>query len=172
MKLRAKDRGRREPRKERVLHWLGLQREYVHDTYKVGKKLPEPTVCPRCGAVFHKGHWSWAARPARANEAVCPACRRIADNCPAGTLRLSGSFLAAHREEVLNVVRHQEREAKKEHPLSRIIGITASKAGLMVTTTDMHLPRRIGEALWHAYHGELKLHYAEDARMIRMTWKR
>jgi NMD protein affecting ribosome stability and mRNA decay len=172
MKLKSKGKGFLEPRKERITHWLGLQREYVHDTYKSRKKLPEPTVCSRCGAVFHKGRWTWAAKPARAHEAVCPACRRIEDNYPAGVIRLSGSFLATHREELLNAARHQEAEAKKEHPLCRIIGIEDSKEGVVITTTDMHLPRRIGEALWHAYHGELKLHYAEDARMIRVTWKR
>ncbi|HUJ79635.1 MAG TPA: BCAM0308 family protein [Nitrospiria bacterium] len=172
MRLRAKNRGRREPRKERVLHWLGLQREFVHDTYKLRGKLPEPTVCSRCGAVYHRGHWSWSIRPVKAHEAICPACRRIADNYPAGSLRLSGPFLRTHREELLNAIRHQEREEKREHPLSRLIGIKESKDGVTVTTTDMHLPRRIGEALWHAYHGELKLHYAEDARLLRVSWKR
>ena len=29
-------------------------RERVHDPYKTRLKLPDPTVCPRCGAVFHK----------------------------------------------------------------------------------------------------------------------
>ncbi|MEW6324729.1 MAG: BCAM0308 family protein [Nitrospirota bacterium] len=172
MRPKLKGKGFREPQKERVTHWLGLQREYVHDTYKMRKKLPEPTVCIRCGAVFRKGRWIWAPRPARAHEEICPACRRIADHYPAGTLRLSGPFIRTHREEVLNAVRHQEVEAKKEHPLCRIIGIEESNGGMMISTTDMHLPRRIGEALWHAYHGKLTLHYAEDARMIRMDWKR
>ena len=172
MTLRASNRGVRTPSKEPKLHWLGLQREFVHDTYKLRKKLPEPTVCNRCGAVFHKGHWSWAVRPARAHESICPACHRLADNYPAGILQMSGPFLKTHREELLNAIRHQEREAKREHPLSRLIGVKDTKAGLVVTTTDMHLPRRIGEALWHAYHGELKLHYADDARLLRVTWKR
>ncbi len=26
------------------------------DAYQM-KKLPEPTTCPQCSAVFHKGHW-------------------------------------------------------------------------------------------------------------------
>ncbi|MDF2781538.1 MAG: ATPase, partial [Geminicoccaceae bacterium] len=30
---------------------------------------------------------------------------------------------------------------------------------LVVRTTDIHLPRRIGEALHHAYRGELDFHY-------------
>jgi len=172
VKQKSKGSGRREPGKDRIAHWLGLQREYIHDTYKSRKKMAEPTVCPRCGAVFHKGHWTWRLRPAKAQEAVCPACRRIEDNYPAGILTLSGSFLRRHREELLNVVRRNEKLAQKQHPLCRIIGIKEAKGKMVVTTTDKHLPRRIGEALWHAYHGELKLHYAEDARLIRMTWTR
>jgi len=172
MKRKSKGGGSRQPQKERIVHWLGLQREYVHDTYKSRGKLPEPTVCPRCGAVFHKGRWTWAPQPAQAHEEICPACHRIEDKYPAGILHLSGPFLKKHREEVLNAVHHQEKEAKTDHPLCRIIGIEESEEGIVITTTDMHLPRRIGEALWHAYHGELKLHYAEDARLIRMIWKR
>jgi len=171
MKLRVRTKGVRTPSKEPKLHWLGLQREFVHDSYKLRKKLPEPTVCSRCGAVFHKGHWSWAARPARAHEVICPACHRIADRYPAGVLNLSGPFLTSHRREVLNAVRHQEREAKKEHPLCRIMGIEESDGQVEITTTDTHLPRRIGEALWHAYHGKLDLHYAEDARLLRVFWR-
>jgi hypothetical protein len=173
MKLKSKGRGVRLPQIERIVHWLGLQREYLHDTYKSRKKLPEPTVCPRCKAVFHKGRWTWAARtPAKAHQEICPACHRIEDKFPAGIVHLNGPFIKTHREEVLNAVRHQEEMANKEHPLCRIIGIDESDEEIVVTTTDMHLPRRIGEALWHAYHGELKLHYAEDARLIRMNWKR
>jgi NMD protein affecting ribosome stability and mRNA decay len=171
MKPTSKGGGSREPRKDQTVHWLGLTKEYVHDTYKSRSKLPEPALCPRCGAVFHKGRWTWAPKPAQAHEEVCPACRRIEDKCPAGIINLSGPFLQAHREEVLNAVRNQEAEAKKEHPLCRIMEIGETDDGIMVTTTDNHLPRRIGEALWHAYHGELNLHYGADPRLIRMTWK-
>ena len=39
---------------------LGARRDKTyqedeHDTYKLQGKLKEPTVCPTCGAVFHKG---------------------------------------------------------------------------------------------------------------------
>ena len=36
-----------------------LIQERVHDTYKIWGKLPEPTECPDCGAVWHKGRWQW-----------------------------------------------------------------------------------------------------------------
>jgi len=42
--------------------------------------------------------------------------------------------------------------------------------GLVVLTTDTHLPRRIGEALKHAHHGELELQYDKDEDFIRVTW--
>jgi hypothetical protein len=47
----------RQPRRDRLI------REHVHDPYKTRLKLPEPTVCPQCGAVFNEGRWHWA--PAR-----------------------------------------------------------------------------------------------------------
>jgi NMD protein affecting ribosome stability and mRNA decay len=171
MKRKSKGTAYREPRRDQALHWLGLLKEYVHDTYKSRGKLPEPTLCPQCGAVFRKGKWTWAPRPARAHEKVCPACRRIEDKYPAGILRLTGPSLRRRRNELLSVIRRQEAEAKRNHPLCRVMGIEESADGIVVRTTDSHLPRRIGEALWHAYHGELKLHYGEDPRLIRMTWK-
>jgi hypothetical protein len=43
---------------------------------------------------------------------------------------------------------------------------------IVVRTTDIHLPRRIGEALRHAYRGELDFHYDEEAYFIRVRWTR
>jgi hypothetical protein len=171
MKPKAKGSGFREPRRDQATHRLGLEKESVHDTYKLRGKLPEPTVCPQCGAVFHKGRWTWAARPAGAHEEACPACHRIRDHCPAGMIHLTGPGFDARKEEILRLVRNQEAEAKREHPLSRILSIDEDQGGTVVTTTDTHLPRRIGAALRRAHHGDLDLNYGQDPRLIRMTWK-
>ena len=42
----------------------------------------------------------------------------------------------------------------------------------MVTTTDIHLARGIGEALEHAYQGELEFHYNEGENLLRVHWAR
>ena len=42
----------------------------------------------------------------------------------------------------------------------------------MVTTTDLHLPRRIGEALKSAFDGTLDLDYDEDGYFVRVNWSR
>ena len=165
MKVKSTKAGLRGPRKDRM-----VQEEPGYDTYKSKGKLPDPTVCSRCGALFHKGRWSWEARPAEFHEAVCPACHRIRDKRPAGVIHLSGPFFEGRREEILNAARNQEAAEKKEHPLCRIMEIRASGEGTEISTTDTHLPRRIGEALRHAYQGEVEFHYEKEG-FTRVTWK-
>lgn len=162
---------RREPvtppqRRDRLL------REHVHDTYKMRSKLPEPTVCPECGAVYHKGRWQWGAAEAGANQEKCPACHRTADRYPGGYVTLSGDFLAAHRDEIMHLARHVEEREKRAHPLRRIMDITQQDGSTLVTTTDMGLARDIGEAIEHAYKGELDYKYTDEANILEVKWKR
>jgi len=156
----------RQPRRDRLI------REHVHDPYKTRLKLPEPTVCPQCGAVFHEGRWHWAPRPEPAHEELCQACHRINDRYPAGELTIAGGFVPRHKDEILQLARHQEEQEKAEHPLHRIMEIEERDGAIVVRTTDIHLPRRIGEALHHAYRGDLDFHYDEEAYFIRVRWTR
>jgi len=148
-------------------------RERIHDPYKTRLKLPEPTVCPECGAMYHEGRWQWPEfPPAEAHEELCQACHRIRDEYPAGTLTLTGGFIASHKNELLHIVRHQEEQEKAEHPLHRIMDIEEQPDQIIVTTTDIHLPRRIGEALHNAYEGQLDFRYEEEAYFLRVNWTR
>jgi len=149
-----------------------LLQELVHDSYKAGRKLREPTRCPDCGAVFQNGRWIWGAAPAAAHAARCPACHRIHDKFPAGFVALKGAFLAEHRDEILHLIRNHEAKEKAEHPLQRIIAIVDSADGVMVTTTDIHLARDLAQALHRAYKGELELHYNKEDNLLRATWTR
>lgn len=152
-----------------------LREEREHDSYKRQQKPTEPSVCPDCGAVFHAGRWQWGPRPAGSAEVVCSACHRIRDDFPAGFVYLDGKFLAAHRDELLSLLRHHEEKARAEHPLARIMAIKDEEGGgdgILVTTTDIHLARDLGDALHHAYHGELQFHYNEAEKMLRVHWSR
>ena len=146
--------------------------EYQHDTYKLRGKLKEPTACPDCGAVFHKGRWMWGSIPTGSEQATCPACHRMRDKYPKGFVTIKGPFKDEEHEQVIGIVKNTEEKEKKEHPLSRIMAIESQREGLVISTTDTHLPRRIGEALKHAYHGELELHYDQDEDFVRVTWTR
>jgi NMD protein affecting ribosome stability and mRNA decay len=146
------------------------QQDHVLDPYQGQKKLNEGTACPQCGAVFHDGRWQWAARKDSAAEALCAACRRINDGFPAGIVTLRGAFAAQHKEEMLRLARHQEEAEKGEHPLNRIIDIAADAEAITITTTDIHLPRRIGEAIERAFHGELDAQFEKDGYFVRIIW--
>jgi len=152
-------------RKDRLLQ------KRIHGPYKSPRKLPEPTVCPKCNAVFKAGRWQWLeAWPANAPEKTCPACRRIQDNCPAGSVILSGDFIKQHRQEVINLARHHEWSERSQHPLHRIISIEELPDQVVVATTDIHLPKRIGQAVLSAYKGQLDLQYDEEGCFVRIHW--
>lgn len=152
--------------------WGRAQLAAIEDPYKRAGKLQEPTQCPQCRAVYHKGRWHWGPAPAEAHAVLCQACHRINDKYAAGTVTLAGDFVAAHRADMLAIVRHQEEAEKKEHPLHRIMGIEEGPDGIVVSTTDIHLPRRIGEAVKRTFRGKLELQYDEDAYSVRASWRR
>ena len=166
MSERSINPSKREARRDRRVQ------EARHDTYQLRGKLREPTVCGQCGAVFHKGHWTWGEKPAGAHEETCPACRRIHDHYPAGELTAGGSFFLEHKAEILRLINHEESKEKGQHPLSRIMKIDDKDDGVLVSTTDTHLARRIGDALRHAYQGELTMSYSEDQQFVRLHWVR
>lgn len=154
-------------------HHLDRQiEEVVHDPYKERHRPPEPAVCPSCGVVYEHGAYHWKPRPAGGQEHACPACRRIADRYPAGYLTLEGKFFEEHREEIMHLLHNEESRARSEHPLERIMEIRQEDNRTLVTTTDVHLPRRMGDALSKAYRGELQTKYAPDEYQVRVYWQR
>jgi len=149
-----------------------LIRERRHDPYEARTKPPEPTACPTCRAVFHGGRWQWREPPEDANELACPACQRAADKMPAGILTLSGAFHLAHRQEILGLIRHAEEREAKQHPLKRIMEVTESGDEMEITTCEAGLARSIGNAIHHAYQGELEYQYPEGGSVLRVRWTR
>lgn len=156
----------RQGRRDRLL------RELDHDPYHSKRKIKEPSRCPECGAAFHEGRWSWDAAPADAHEALCPACHRIRDRVPAAYLTLRGEFFAGHRDEIMHMIRNYEARERAEHPLKRIMDTEEQDDGLVITFTDAHLARGIGEAVHHAYKGEIDYEYTKEDIMLRATWTR
>jgi hypothetical protein len=146
--------------------------EVVHDAYRERHRPPEPAVCPSCGVVYEHGAYHWKPRPAGAQEHACPACRRIADQYPAGYLTLDGEFFQGHRDEIMGLVHNEAARARAEHPLERIMAVEEQGGKTVITTTDLHLPRRIGDALHHAYRGESETKYSPDEYLVRVSWRR
>jgi hypothetical protein len=146
--------------------------ERSHDPYQIREKWKEPSVCPDCQAVYHKGRWQWGDAPQGADEHRCPACARIHDRVPAGFLTLEGDFFAAHKDEILHLIRNHEEKEKVSHPLERIMGVDEEGQGITVRFTGGHLARGTGEALRHAYHGDLDIDFNDKDGQIRVHWMR
>lgn len=149
-----------------------LIRELEHDPYHSKRKIAEPTACPDCGAVYTKGRWTWGDAPAGAHEHLCPACQRIHDRVPAAFLTLRGDFLTEHRDEIMNLIHNYEQHEKTEHPLKRIMSSEEQAEGTVISFTDAHLARGIGEAIHHAYEGDIDYQYTKEDIMLRVTWAR
>jgi hypothetical protein len=113
------------------------QRDKILDPYQAQQKLQEPTACRQCGAVYHHGRWQWGPLPAGAHEDLCPACRRIRDRFPAGTVTLRGDIARQRKDEIIGLARNEESAEKGEHPLNRIVDIGETDEGNL---DDRHSP--------------------------------
>ncbi len=160
-----RERGALRYRRMQIMEGLG------DDAYRPAGKAGA-VQCPGCGAVFRRGRWSWGAAPAGAIRQRCPACRRIREGSPAGYVALSGRFFAAHHAEVLARIRNCEQKEKSRHPLERIMAVAGGKSAAMVTTTSVHLARRIAHALESAFKGSLSIAYNHQDNLLRVRWSR
>jgi len=169
--MKKRDLHRAEPHRD--LMKSHLIREEAHDPYQTRRKLREPSICSQCDAVYREGRWQWMDdNPQGASDDLCPACQRIRDDYPAGELTLSGGFFAAHREEILRLVRNEAAAETAEHAINRIMGIEERPKEAVVTTTDIHLPARIGRALEHAYKGQVEIQFDREGYFARAKWQR
>ncbi len=154
--------------------------EQVSDPYYEGYKYHDPTVCSSCGAVFHKGHWQWISeeelkllkREKDIEEDVCPACKRIRDRYPAGYLLLSGQFLKAHKEEIINTVRNEAEKETSRRPIVRVMWIDDREEEVEIATTSDHLAKHLGNIVKKAFKGELVVKFSEGEKLVRVYWKR
>jgi NMD protein affecting ribosome stability and mRNA decay len=161
-------------KKSRVFKQVRLQifKEKPKDPYRNTQKLQEPTVCSECGALFASGRWCWQTMPDNTvNQTLCPACQRITDNYPAGFIELGGDFFWEHYDEIINLVINTEEMEQNQHPLERIIKITKRDGKTLITTTGLHIARRIGDAIYNSYQGCLEYNYAAK-HLIRVNWQR
>ena len=78
----------------------------------------------------------------------------------------------AHRKEIENLIHNCQSREAEEHPLSRVIAIQADNDEMTVTTTDIHLPRVIANALERAFKTQATFHYDLEGYFARVNWSR
>jgi NMD protein affecting ribosome stability and mRNA decay len=161
--MRIKSSARRKDR---------LIKDSRKDTYIDQITLKDPAICSKCNAVYTNGRWTWKTTEQTTSKTTCPACRRISDNYPAGYIEIKGNFFQIHSTDILNLINNTEQLEKNERPLERIISITEHENKTVITTTGIHIARRIGEALNRSYQGNFLFQYADGEKSIRVFWER
>ena len=150
----------------------------TRDSYIPRKGPLDVGVCPDCHAISRKKRWYMDeveyVSLARTGAVLrrCPACRKIADGFPSGVVTLHGGFLQTHRDEILTIVRNEERRARGTNPLERIMAIRERDGGVEILTTDEKLAQRIGREIRKAYQGAVSYKWSEDANLVRVNWSR
>jgi NMD protein affecting ribosome stability and mRNA decay len=150
----------------------------TNDPYLSKKGPVDAGVCPECHAISRKKRWylDEAEYVLLARTGVvlrrCPACRKIADGFPSGVLTLRGRFLVTHHDDLLAIVRNEERRARETNPLERIMGIREENGIVEILTTDEKLAQRIGREIRKAYQGTVSYKWSQDANLVRVNWSR
>jgi hypothetical protein len=156
----------------RVLRNEEVMQRITDDSYHSDVRLPDPARCPECDATYRKGRWTWSKAPEGAKLHRCPACQRVHDQFPAGSVTLKGNFDPEFRIQAVNFMRAREMHAKSEHPLQRIIAVEDVPGGIRVTTTSGHLASGIAHALRDAFQGSIDMRYSQDEHLVRATWRK
>ncbi len=152
--------------------------EAFTDPYIQDEKVPDGSVCSRCGSAKSAGRWYPPERlpePTRgveSHEVLCPACRKLRDRVPGGVVRITGSFIWDHEEEILNLIRNESSKALSVNPLERIMSLEYGDGAIEIATTNEKLAQRIGRALHKAYSGTVEYKWSEDTKLARVTWHR
>ncbi|MCX7785436.1 MAG: BCAM0308 family protein [candidate division WOR-3 bacterium] len=152
-------------------------RPKLADPYLLSKAYSEPTICPTCGLVYHKKRWLRDEHIRTEIEKIaekhkCPACRKIEDHYVMGLVTITGTFVLPNKNEIVNIIRNQEKKESLRNPLARIMSLNNKENLITVETTVENLAITIGKALENAYHGELKISFSDNEKLVRVYWHR
>lgn len=142
------------------------------DPYQASGRYQESTLCCDCGAHFHAGHWAWDDAPDSAAVARCPACRRMRDKLPAGTLVLEGPFVQGHQQELLELIQDEAEHERRAHPMQRLMEVVAHPHRIQCATTDIEMPQLLGEAVRRMFDGVLTVRVDPLSYCARAYWRR
>ncbi len=149
------------------------------DPYIPRKAAQSVGACTECHAIRSSKRWyldekEYAALVRKGGAVLerCPACRKISDGYPAGMVVLRGRFLRDHRDEILNLVRNEEKRARGFNPMERIMSVKEEEGSTEIATTDEKLAQRIGREVRKACGGEVEYKWSEDCKLLRVNWTR
>jgi hypothetical protein len=89
-----------------------------------------------------------------------------------GIVKISGSFILDHEEDILNLVKHEGKLSEERNPKARITKIEKKSGSIIVKTSNHNLASRIGKALHRAYKGKHHFKFRPGEKFIEVEWRR
>lgn len=141
--------------------------------------VPGPAICERCHSYLEGDHWLYDEhrymqlknRP-DIHLMLCPGCTRVEKRLYEGEVMVHHDWKAVEKQEVLNLIRHEEARARATNPTARIALMEDRGDDLYILTTTQFLAERIGRELHKAYRGNLKVMPLPRERFSRVRWSR
>jgi hypothetical protein len=151
----------------------------VEDPY-LPEEGQEASICTECRALYQNKRWFFDEKMAahlegskQVREVVCPTCRKVKEDYPEGYLTLSGDFFAAHRDEVITLLKNEAGRVSSRSVLDRVMTMTEEDQGRMeVKTTTEKLAQHLGRAVYRAYKGALDFRWSGSNPLVRVYWSR
>ena len=154
-----------------------------HSSGVVGKGKPplDPTLCMRCGAVYHNKTWRHdearvefeVSGAPRFAEGTCPACLQVREHEYYGRVLLQGGrFLSNHEGQIRGRIENVASRARFTQPERRIVEIARLPGSLEVRTTSQELAHRIAHELVKCFRGHATYDWSDRNGELLATWTR
>jgi hypothetical protein len=140
-------------------------------------RLPDPTVCDACGAIYTNATWRFdhpvtAELLDEANWDVCPACKQRKTGIAYGRLVLRGAFVVENEEMIRRRIANVADYAAHTQPLHRVLSADREGDTIEVMTTSQKLAHRIAKELKKQFGGEARYQWASRDGALFATWTR
>lgn len=153
----------------------GGLRPHLKDPYLTRKSYKEPTLCPCCGLVYKHRRWQRMSDfdPELAKgRHKCPACRKEEDHYIMGIVYITGDFFNQRRDEIINMLRNEEKKEVDHNPLDKIMAIVENENDVRIETTSENLAVHLGRMLYHSYGGNVEYKFSDEQKLARVYWHR
>jgi hypothetical protein len=139
-------------------------------------RLPEPSVCERCGAVFSRRLWRrdrkvTGAFLERARWVRCPACVQTAEQTGFGRVVIRGAYALANEAVIRRRIANVASRAARTQPERRTSTIDRHDDLIEVITTSQKLAHRIVRELKKSFRGRASYAWSDDGTLFA-TWER
>jgi len=165
-----KDRGRK-----RAMVRIGSRSDRKPPLARLSERLPDGTMCERCGAVYGRRHWRAGTEAERAMAqgfiwATCPACHQVQSGEYYGSVTIRGARAIREEDAIRRRIDNVGARAQYTQPERRLVSIERRGDTIEVLTTSQKLAHRIVNALLAAFGGHGTYSWSDRDGFLRATW--